>query len=258
MPRIIETTRPTLFVDEVDTVFTGEKNEILRNILNTGYKHNGTVTRVVPAGPDDPTGGVRKFSTFAPKLLAGIDTGQMPDTIADRCIKITLQRKKKDQQVERFMARKVEEEAKILKSQIEAWVAQNMDFLVTAEPKVIDELSDRAWDIAEPLIAIAERCKGWGPRARRAMKVVLAKSESALSPQAEVLKHAADLFRETGRDTITSAALQERCDMTSKQIGVYLGKYGITSKNIRFGSNQSKGYRLREMQDAFDSYLPEN
>lgn len=257
--RIIEASRPSLFIDEVDAIFSGSANEDLRNILNSGYKSNGSVMRTVSqfADADDPTGGVKHFSTFCPKLLAGIDNGAMPDTIADRCIRIVLKRKKADQTVERFMARKVEAEAETLKATIQEWMRANMDKLAAAEPTPIDTLGDRAWDIAEPLVAIAERC-GEGKEARAALANLLAPVKASLSPQAKALKAARDILNETGADKVASATLAEACDVNTKRLGVLLAPYGITPRTIRLGSNTIKGYHKADFTDAWERYLSDD
>ncbi len=49
--RSIEASTPTLFIDEVDTIYSGSKNDDLRQVLNSGYKHNGvTNTMLADAG----------------------------------------------------------------------------------------------------------------------------------------------------------------------------------------------------------------
>src|SRR5947207_2747132 len=56
---LIEARRPTLMVDEVDTIYSGAKDEALRSVLNSGYKHNGRVARVDKSAED----GIRDYST---------------------------------------------------------------------------------------------------------------------------------------------------------------------------------------------------
>jgi hypothetical protein len=240
--------RSTLFIDEVDTIFTGAANEDLRSVLNSGYKSNGNVLRTIG-------GEVKHFSTFGAKLLAGIDNGEVPDTVRDRCIRINLKRKKESQEVQRFQYRKVQEEAADLIEKIEAWVQANMDALLAAEPKPIDSLGDRAWDIAEPLIAIAERGKGWGPRARRCLETLLAPEEEPLSINAQVLKAAKEYMEKTGEKRVSSATLSEMTDLSQKRIGVLLASYGIAPRVLRFGQMQARGYDRADFADAWERYL---
>lgn len=250
--RLIESQRPTLFLDEVDAVFTGASNEDLRGMLNSGYKKNGTVLRTVP-GQDG--GEVRAFSTFAPKLLAGIDNGAIPDTIADRCIVFELKRKKKDEEVERLIERKVAPIAEELRERMTKWAATNMDALLDSEPKMIDEISDRAFEIAEPLLAVAGRFRGWTATARRDLIHLLSAKKPTDSLQTQALKAARELATD-GKTIITSKELAAKLDISTKRLGILLNPYSITPGTKRLpGGTTAKGYYTRDFQDAWERYL---
>lgn len=140
---------PTLFIDEVDTIFTGAANEDLRGVLNSGYKRSGSVSRFVG-------GEVTDFPTFCPKMLVGIDNGAMPDTLKDRCIPMILKRKKTNQQVERFIPRKIERDAETLKARVAAWAQTHYNRIMDApDPEYIEGISDRKFEIVEPLLVLA-------------------------------------------------------------------------------------------------------
>lgn len=76
--RVVESYRPTLLIDEVDTFLHG--NEELRGILNSGHRKGGTVLRVEGDGHE-----VRAFSTYGACAFSGI--GELPETLGDRSIK---------------------------------------------------------------------------------------------------------------------------------------------------------------------------
>lgn len=248
------TGKPTLFVDEVDAIFRGGKaNEDLRNILNSGYKNNGQVLRTIP-GKDG--GEAKFFSTFAPKLLAGIDNGAIPDTIADRCISLNLKRKREDEVVERYLSRRVADDCEALRVKIDTWVRANMTHFLAAEPKVIEELSDRAFEIVEPLIVIASRCPGWVKRTQAAARALLMAEAAPLSEGAKVLLAAWELFEGTGADKITTSSLSEATGLNGKALGVKLSRYGVKPTTIRFPHTTAKGYYKRSFADAWTRYLP--
>lgn len=131
--RVIEEKRPTLLIDEADTFL--DANDEMRGILNSGYNRKGayvmrvsnqitnyelkikneehadTSSRGSPqsgegedGGPGQfhPTSGSRlvRFSTWCPKAIAAI--GRLPETLADRCIVITMHRKRADEACERL------------------------------------------------------------------------------------------------------------------------------------------------------------
>jgi hypothetical protein len=240
----------------VDAIFRGgAANEDLRNILNSGYKSNGSVRRTVP-GQDG--GEVKSFRTFAPKALAGIENGALPETLATRSISLNLKRKKDSEKVERYLTRRVEADADALKAKIDAWVRHNMDHFVTFEAPIIDELDDRAFEIVEPFLAIAARCKGWTAKTRDAAKAMLVR-ETPMTEGAKILLAAHNLFTELNADRLTTAALSEATDLNGKALGVKLAPYGIKPTTIRFqGGKVAKGYHRRDFQDAFERYLPQS
>src|SRR5437867_1340469 len=114
--RAIEELRPALLIDESDTLLPG--NAQLRGILNSGYTLKmAYVLRVTNERLEDDTspspspqsgeGGRRKrasrlarYSCFGPKAIAQI--GRLPETQADRCIVLRLQRKLPTEPCERL------------------------------------------------------------------------------------------------------------------------------------------------------------
>lgn len=245
--------KPTIFIDEVDAIFTGASNEDLRGMLNSGYKHNGTVLRQTMIEGGDRI--AVPYSTFCPKLLAGIDNGAMPDTIADRCIRIVLKRKKAEQEVQRFMLRKVAPVAEALQADIAEWAQNNLDALYEAEPTVIEEISDRAFEIAEPLLAIADRLSGWHERAREALTFLLRGEVKALSPQAQALLAARDYMEDFKTDKIMSRVLAERVGIDTRKLSNLLAPYGIKPSTYRFDGQPNKGYTRKDFEDAWERYL---
>jgi hypothetical protein len=162
--RTIHAKRPTLLLDEVDTIFnprTADRYEALRAMLNAGHRNGATVPRCIAGGER-----MVEFRVYCPKVLAGI--GTLPDTVADRSIPVRLQRKTRDEVVDRFFRRDVLEIADPLRERIENWVDAHSGALGLARPDLPDELSDRMQEGCEPLLAIADAI-GEGEAARRAL-----------------------------------------------------------------------------------------
>jgi hypothetical protein len=101
----------------------------------------------------------QNFQVFCPKVLAGI--GTLPDTITDRSIPIRLQRKTRDEKVERFRRRDVEAVTAPLRENLSTWGKANVAALAEARPELPDELSDRMQEGCEPLLAIPDKL-GYG------------------------------------------------------------------------------------------------
>ena len=91
--RTIHTQRPTLLLDEFDNFEVDRKSLI--GILNSGYEHDGKVTRQGGKNFQE----TQSFSTWCAKVLAGI--GNLPSTLQSRCITIKLRRKFINEKVER-------------------------------------------------------------------------------------------------------------------------------------------------------------
>ena len=133
--------------------------------LNRSFMRKGAfVGKNVPL----PGGGYepRLFSTWAPTLISGI--GAQADTAEDRAIIITLKRKLTREKVKQLRARDGED-LHVLARRIARFVADNEDYLRTHVPEALDVNNDRAKDVWEPLLTIAEAAGGeWPERARKA------------------------------------------------------------------------------------------
>jgi putative DNA primase/helicase len=144
--RVIEELQPTLLIDEADTFL--HANEPLRGILNSGYtRKTAFVLRVIhqpgnhAAVPGDQMHRLASFSCWCPKAIARI--GYLPQTLADRCIVLRMQRKTSRQKCERL--RHLQPES--LKRQCARFVLDHADTIAEAEPDLPPELNDRAADI---------------------------------------------------------------------------------------------------------------
>src|SRR5437763_2840747 len=126
-------------------------HEDLRALLNAGFRRGTPVLRCVGEGTKQTA---TEFDVFCCKALAGI--GSLPDTIADRSLTISLKRKGRGEQVERFRLRTTPTEAEALRITLDAWASEFVATLEDARPQLPDELDDRAQDVCEPLLAIAD------------------------------------------------------------------------------------------------------
>lgn len=265
MFRMIEAIRPTLFLDEVDTIYSGSKNEELRGVLNGGYKHNGKIPRVDASSEL----GFRDYSTFCPKVLAGIDNGNVPTTVLDRAITIRLT-KAAPGTVQPFYSEDVEELAEELIAEIGTWYAANADKLAdrSRRPAPIDGLSDRQNDIARPLLTIADTLDGWHTRARVALTACFRGQGTPLTPQAEALNRVRNHMIAHNLTRISSAKVAELAGQNMKQIGTWFAAFEITPQTLRGfhkdpeshiagQEDKAKGYlRSGSMEEAWNRFLP--
>ena len=114
-------------------------------------------------GPTTYTCGI---SRFLPKGI-GRNREKLPDTVADRSILILMSRRAPGERIEKFRTRDAEPIAKPIADALEIWAADRyIQQLRAARPKLPDALGDRAADICEPLLAIADMAGGACARRR--------------------------------------------------------------------------------------------
>jgi hypothetical protein len=265
------TEQPSLLLDESDAAFKGDRDyaEALRGILNAGFRRGGVTSLCVGQGGNLS---YRDFPVFSPKAIAGI--GKLPDTIADRAVPIELRRRRQGEQVERFRQRKVEPHAVPLHSAAVVWAEANLRALAEAEPELPDELDDRAQDIVEPLLAIADAVGGeWPKRARDAAVALLTgeNRDDVESLGVRLLRDIRAVFdRQKAEQLRTTAILSELNQMEDAPWGSLRGQamdgrsmarllksYGIGPQTIREGENTYKGYRRVDFEDAWERYTPD-
>ena len=279
--RVIEEVRPTLLIDEVDTFLGG--NEELRGILNSGYtRKTAYVLRVVNQGAEaggrekEPEGkserpgdrggqageggsdGKRRgegsslasFSCWCPKVISRI--GRLPVTLADRCILLRMQRKSKQEKCERL--RKLE--AGPLKRQCARFVLDNAEAIAAAEPGSPADLNDRAADIWEPLLALADLAGGDWPRWAREAAVNVAAGTEENNPIGALLLDIYVIFLEAKAERFFSrtlvgalnslpertwAAMTRGKEMTELTLGHLLRPYGVRPKTVWVGKTSARG-----------------
>lgn len=182
--RKIEAQHPTVLLDEADRLFSrrAEDQADIVGIINAGNIRGATVPRVIGVGTKQTVHDFDAYSAFA---LAGI-AANWPDTIMDRSIVITLERKTAQEPVARFRQRETPL-LRELRAELERALAD-----VPAEDleyaRDMAALSDRAVDNWEPLLAIARLADElygagtgttWSRMARQAARV-LSKGHAAL------------------------------------------------------------------------------
>jgi hypothetical protein len=268
LARKIHAEHPTLLLDESDATFNGDKEfaETLRGVLNTGYLRSGKTSLCVMRGK---TIEYVDLSTFGAKAIAGI--GSLPDTVADRSIPIRLTRKLASEPVERFRRRRIEPEGNAIRAQLATWA---QEFLTRSlpEPKGLDDLPDRAADICEPLLTIAEACDDdIAASGRQALVTLCGREREDESRGVRLLRDIRSAFDDDGVDRITSACLAEALSsfeespwgprygkpFDPRALARLLKPFGIKPRSIRIDDGATpKGYHSDQFTDAWARYLP--
>jgi hypothetical protein len=192
-------------------------------------------------------------------------------TIKDRSVILHMKRRRAGEEVERLRHRNVAPEAEPLTDSLRAWAEATSPSLRTANPELPDELSDRAADGWEPLLAIADLAGDeWATEARRAAVILSApgdEDELALGPlllagirramDGRQAISTADLLASVNADEeLPFGAWNEGRGIEARRLARLLKPYGIKPKSVRMGDGTPKGYALEDLHDAFARYLP--
>lgn len=264
--RYIELEQPTMLIDEADS-FLINRTDII-NILNSGYKPDGTTIRQGGVNYQDPI----KFSTWGAKALFGI--GDMPDTLFSRCICIPMKRKKPSEKVERLNGylRQYSEDLTNLKRRILRFCLDNKEQIGKVIPDLPSEIDDRQQDNWEPLLQIAHVCgSDWINLANHAAISLSPKNLHDETNLAEMLLADIEkIFRSKGVERIKSnelvrdltldatkpwGDLRKGRPMIEIDLARLLKRYGISPVDIRFDARTFKGYYKADFDDAFERYL---
>jgi hypothetical protein len=257
---------PTLMVDEADTIFgtkkAAENNEDMRGILNAGHQRNRPYTRW-----DVTSRSLEQCPTFAMAMLASI--GDLPDTIMDRAIVIRMRRRGPGEKVAPFRTRRDAPALRDLRDRLHEWVRSNLVGLEAAVPDL--PVEDRAADTWEPLFAITNLAGGeWPRRAGRACLALAGEEPDEGRIGTRLLADLKQIWKDDEEglrtDTITDRLhkLEEapwkawgprREEITARGLAELLKPYRVTSRNVRIGGEQKKGYYRADLLDPWQRYV---
>lgn len=269
--RTIEKYKPTLFIDEIETVLND--NEPLRGILNAGYSRDSSVIYRCVGDDHEST----PFNIWGMKAIAGINAIKIADTITSRSIVFELRRKTASESVERLRRA----EAGLFEALASKLARFKDDFASEVQqacPALPDALADREQDNWEPLLQIATVAgEHWPNTAINAALRLSNATQTPMSSANELLVDIQEIFETKQIIKIsTSDLINALCDdaekswatynrgkpLSPRQLSSKLKDYGIASKDLRFGyDGVKKGYEVEQFNDAFTRYLtlpPEN
>lgn len=236
--------------DEIDRV-SKEKADDLWGLINSGWRLGGKAHR--QSGPKMETLAV--FSTFSPKVLAGI--GQpLPDTVADRSLPIRMERRLPSETVERLRLRTAATEVAPIRAALTDWANQDtINRLAAARPSLPSSMkNDRLADVSEPLLAIADLAGDqWPARIRKAVMALEDVAEQVADEELGILalRHAFDAFAEKSTDRLSTDDVLAY--MVTLDDGPWAEWWGDKVEN---GKTVAPARRLRKLLGRFEDVEP--
>jgi Protein of unknown function (DUF3631) len=263
--RAIDALSPTLILDEADGIF-GKRNanerEDLRRLLNAGWRRGAVARRM--GGPRMTT--LEEFPVFCPKAFAGIGD-YLPDTLSDRAIWIRLERRTREEPVERFRRREAGPEGERLRDDLADWLEPQIDYLRAARPALPEKLDDRAQDFWEPLLAIADLAGEEQSERAREVAVELSTGETRLddSVSVQLLADIRTIFTETGVQRFKTSELIDALGkieespwgdwygkaITPQALSRLLKPYRIRTMPVWVEGRTTRGYKVEQFAEAF-------
>ncbi len=267
----------TLILDEVEGTFAGrELGAQLSALLNSGWRRGLRVPRVERLKSGEFV--IREYLTFSPKILVGL--GKLADTVEDRTMQISLQRKKPDERVHDFFWQRATEEAKPIREALADFFG-NEDVIAQLRftfPSMPCNISDRAREGWRLLVAIADLAgQAWGEKARKAMQA-LERTREDSSSSIRLLQAIRQIFMEKKAERLFIQEIAEGLAELAeppvpeefwrwfyasdwRRIGIWLAKvlrpFGIQSSRFREGGESRRGYDINAFADAWARYLSE-
>lgn len=268
---------PTLLYDEIDTVFgpKAKDNEDIRGMLNAGHRRGATAGRCVVRGRIVET---EELPAYCAVALAGI--GDLPDTILTRSVIIRMQRRAPNERIEPFRHRVHKAEGYALRDDLAMWAATVEERVGESWPDMPDGIEDRAADVWESLIAVADVAdssadvadEGWSIRARVAAVALVADlPDRTVSLGIRLLDDTRTVFEKLDCPLLSTGQLLTELreieeapwdDLRGKPLDARglarrLSAYEIRPKVVRIGDTTPRGYTREDMTDAWSRYLPQ-
>lgn len=264
-----DTRRPTVLLDEADTIFgprASKDHEDLRGFINAGYRRGANAQRVAMVGKRAE---IETFPAFAAVAIAGLD--DLPDTVMTRSIVIRMRRRSSDEVVSPYRRRTYATEAAALHERCNRWGGSHYEALSHVIDDLPEGIEDRAADIWEPLILIGDTAgPSWSKRIRAAAQSIVGQSRS--TGETLGIRLLADLRAVFGSDEhLASTTILERLNglddapwgdlrgrpLDARGLSQRLRKYGVTSKSVRVDGVTVKGYDRGDLADPWKRYLPD-
>jgi hypothetical protein len=241
----------------------GERAQILRNLINAGNRRDAVTIRCAERGAS-----IEQCSVYCPKALAAI--GSLPDTITDRAIVLQMQRRTREEKIERFLHRLAEPQARDIREAIAGWSAANREtiheaYLAAADLTFLEDRDAESWAPLFSILAVADPSRL--EELRGCAEVLCgAKQTDAVDDQicVRLVRDAASVLRDDEK-YIASAELLKRLrtidDSPSSDpafdqrlLAKHFRSFGLRTKPVRIVDGTPRGYEAAKIRDCARRY----
>ncbi|HEY6249847.1 MAG TPA: DUF3631 domain-containing protein [Candidatus Angelobacter sp.] len=250
----------TVFLDDCHHTFSASERQASLALLNSGADADSCY----------PSSG-EEYSVFGPKAFAG--NAPLPQSLASRCIPITLNRKKPSDVVSRFHRESARDAAIKLVDKLTSWTSANRKSLeaaaAKAPPPLPPGLTPREQASAEPLLHIADLIGGaWPEKVRTALINIFRLAEGV--DGIELLCDIRAIFYVkknpqylSTKDLLSTLRGLEHRPWSGwglgsgKKLGQLLHPFRIHSRSLHIESQTTfRGYLFEHFKDAWERYTP--
>ena len=265
MFRIIENACPTIGLDEADLNLHNRPE--MQGIINAGHmRSTAWVFRV-----DLNTNEVLKFSTFCPKIITGIRSSQIRETLTNRSIILSMRRKRPSDKIETYQHVKMQSVASRIRRKMKRAAMDAIDsgtFNIEQDfdwPEWLDD--GRARDNWTPLFAIAKIAGDlWY---RRALLASRDEESQTFDQDKQLLIDLIEILNESTSDYISVPEMIKQLlavnsdwqyvncgsSINTRWLGLRLASYGLQSVRIRDNGRQIRVYSKQKMLQTFARYV---
>jgi hypothetical protein len=259
---------PTILYDEIDTLFgpKAKDNEEIRGMLNAGHRRGAVAGRCVTRGDIIET---EELPAYCALALAGL--GGLPDTLLTRAVVVRMKRRAPGEKVEPFRHRVHKDQGHTLRDRLAAWAAATP--LGGAWPDMPAGIEDRAADVWEALLMVADGAAGDWPKLAREAAVALVADAKAATPSLGIrlLSDLRDVW--DGTDGMHTEAILGRLNgldeapwgdlrgkpLDPRKLSRFLRDYDVKPRDVRADVDGQekvrKGYTRGDLHDAWQRYL---
>jgi len=150
--RIVQNSRGTLLIDEIEQLASPEKMHEIRQLLTEGYKRGGVAYRTEKQSEERPT--PVPFEVYSPKCLANIRG--LDDILADRCFTVVMLRTRNREIANREINDR-DPEWQVARDMLHAFTLTYWSEMkaLTGTNIEVEDLYGRELELAKPIVVLA-------------------------------------------------------------------------------------------------------